>query len=122
MSRAPDVVIDCHIDDVFAFLADFTNAPRWLPGVVSVDQVAGDGPGPGALYDVVRRTRGRRRRTAVVCTGWEPPARVAWREDDGDGVIYELTSVWTATRVTARGGAVRDLRGLRRALEGGRGT
>jgi len=48
------VVIDCHIDDVFTFLSDLKNAPRWAPGVVSVAQVAGDGPGPGALYDVVR--------------------------------------------------------------------
>ena len=117
MPRAPDVVIDCHIDDVFAFLADLTNAPRWAPGVVSVAQVGGDGPGPGALYDVVRRVRGRRRRTAAVCVAWEPPQRVAWREDRGE-VTYELRSVWTATRVTALGGAVRDLRGLRRALEG----
>jgi Polyketide cyclase / dehydrase and lipid transport len=115
--RAPEVVIDRHIDDVFAFLADLTNAPRWAAGVVSVDQVAGDGPGPGALYHVLRRVRGRRRRTAVVCVEWEPPKRVAWRED-GDEVTYELESVWTATRVTARRGAVRDLRGLRRVVEG----
>jgi hypothetical protein len=65
----------------------------------------------------VRRVRGRRRRTAVVCVGWQPPRRIAWRAD-GREVIYEFESVWTATRVTARGGAVRDLRGLRRILEG----
>lgn len=117
MRRAPHVVIDCHIDDVFAFLAELTNAPRWAAGVVAVDQVAGEGPGPDALYDLVRRVRGRRRRTAVVCVAWEPPKRIAWRED-GHQVTYELESVWTATRVTAHGGAVRDLRGLRRALEG----
>jgi polyketide cyclase/dehydrase/lipid transport protein len=115
--RVAEVVIDCHIDDVFAFLSDLANAPRWAADVVSVDQVAGEGPGPGALYDVVRRARRRQRRTAVVCVGWEPPTRVAWREDRDD-VTYELESVWTATRVTTRGGAARDLRGLRRALEG----
>jgi hypothetical protein len=117
MRRAAEVVIDCHIDDVFAFLADLANAPRWAAGVVSVDQVGGDGPAPGALYDVVRRVRCRQRRTTAVCIDWEPPARVAWRED-GDEITYELKSVWTATRVIARGGTVRDLRGLRRRLEG----
>jgi Polyketide cyclase / dehydrase and lipid transport len=115
--RAPEIVIDCHIDDVYEFLADFRNAPRWAVGVVSVEQVAGAGPGPGALYDVVRQGRRRPRRTTAVCVAWEPPERVAWREDR-DEVTYELESVWTATRVTARGGAARDLRGLRRALEG----
>jgi uncharacterized protein YndB with AHSA1/START domain len=114
--RDPDVVIDRHIDDVFEFLADLTNAPRWADGVVSVDQVAGDGPGQGALYDVVRGGR-RQSRGAAVCVAFDPPQRVAWRQD-GDEVAYELESVWTATRVTARGGTVRDLRGLRRALEG----
>jgi hypothetical protein len=74
-------VIDCHIDDVFTFLADLTNAPRWAAGVVRVEQVAGHGPGSGALYDVVRRVRGRRRRAAVVCVGWKPPERVAWAEN-----------------------------------------
>jgi hypothetical protein len=53
----------------------------------------------------------------VLCAGWDPPQRIAWRED-GREVTYALESVWTATRVTARGGSVRDLRGLRRALEG----
>jgi hypothetical protein len=116
VSRDPDVVIDCHIDDVFEFLADLNNGPRWASGVVSVDQVAGDGPGPGALYDVVRLVRRRQRRSAVVCVAFDPPRRVAWRED-GDEVTYELESVWTATRVTARGGSPADLRGLRGALE-----
>ena len=117
MARAHDVVIDAHIDDVFAFLADFTNAPRWAPGVVSVDQVAGDGPGPGALYEVTRSHWGRRRRTTVVCTGWDPPRQIALREDQRD-VVYGLEPVWTATRVIADGAAVRDLLALRRAFEG----
>ena len=117
--RAPDTVIDCHIDDVFAFLGDFTNAPRWMEGVVSVQQVAGEAAGPGALYDVVRRARRGQRRTSVVYTAFDPPTRVAWR-DDGHEVDYVLEPVWTATRVTAHGGAMRDLRGLRRALEGRR--
>jgi hypothetical protein len=117
-ARTADIVIDCHIDDVFAFLADLTNAPRWAAGVVAVDQITGDGPGLGALYHVERRRRGRRRRAAVVCVGFQPPERVAWRQDEGE-TSYELEPVWTATRVTVRGGgAVRDLRGLRRVLEG----
>jgi hypothetical protein len=117
VSRDAEIVIDCHIDDVFEFLADFTNAPCWVTGVVSVEQVGGAGPDSGALYDVVRRARRRQRRTSVVCVAFEPPRRVAWRED-GDEVAYELESVWTATRVTARGGSSADLRGLRQALEG----
>ena len=119
MSRAPDVVIDCHIDDVFAFVADLTHAPRWMAGVVSAEQIAGDGPGLGAMYDVARRIRGRQRRAAMVCVEWDPPRRIAWRAEEAE-VRYEFESVWTATRVIALSGTSRDLRGLCRVLEGRR--
>lgn len=118
MRRAQNVVIDCHIDDVFAFLADLRNAPRWASGITSAAQVAGDGAGLGALYDVVRRVRGRRRHTAMVCVAWEPPRRVAWSGDSVE-ISCNLEQVWTASRVTVRGAAARDLRGLRRVLETG---
>jgi hypothetical protein len=117
VARVPEIVIDCHIEDVFAFMADLGHAPRWVAGVVGVRQVAGDGPGPGARYDVVRRVRGDLRGTAVACTGWEPPRRLSWREDAAE-VSYALEPVWTATRVTAHGGTLRDLRRLCQVLEG----
>jgi hypothetical protein len=117
VSRPREVVVDCHIEDVFAFLADLSKAPRWATGVLLVRQVAGEGPGPDAAYEVVRRVRGRRRHARVVCAAHEPPHRVAWL-GDGVDVTYRREPVWTATRVTAHGAALRDLRGLRRALEG----
>jgi hypothetical protein len=117
--RPPDVVIDRHIDDVFDFLAEITNAPRWATGFISVDQVGGDGPGPGALYDVVRRVRGRPRRVMLACVAFERPQRIAWSEDDRE-LRFDLQPVWTATRVTAVGGARGDLRALRLLMEGRR--
>jgi hypothetical protein len=113
VSGVPEVVIDCHIDDVFAFMADFRHAPRWVAGVVAVRQIAGEGPGPGARYDVRRRAGG----TVVVCAGWDPPRSLIWRED-AEEVTYELQPAWTATRVTAHGGTLRDLRRLCQVLEG----
>ena len=138
------VVIDRHIDDVFAYVSDALNDPQWCAKVLSVEQVVGTGPGPGARYDVLHRPIRLRpaRPMAYTCLEWEPPARIAWREDDGADVIdvgYELESVWTSTRLTqcddvVRLGAPRllhpllrigigrdverQLRALKRVLEG----
>ena len=101
------VVIDCHIEDVFAYVCDPLNDPQWCGKVLSVEQVEGSGPGPGARYDVLHRPIPLRpaRRMAYACLDWDPPARIAWREDDGADLIdvgYELESVWTSTRLTQR--------------------
>jgi hypothetical protein len=123
MQIVRSVVIDCHVEDVFAFVADPLNDPAWCAKVLRVEQVEGDGPAPGARYEVLHRRIPFRpaRRMAYTCVDWEPPRRVAWREDDGADVIhatYELESVWTSTRVTqrddARLGAPRPLHPLLR--------
>jgi uncharacterized protein YndB with AHSA1/START domain len=117
-----EIVVDRHIEDVFDYLADPRVEPRWRARVVSVEQVEGDGPGPGARYDVVARA-GRLRRprhTTRTCIAWERPARIAWRDDDGAETTFALESVWTATRITHIGGAERgDLGDLKRTLERG---
>jgi hypothetical protein len=141
---AAEIVIDCHIDEVFNFVADPLNDPRWCEKVLHVDQLAGDVPGPGAEYVVLHRRVPFRppRRMRFTCIDWDAPKRIVWREDDGHDVIdvvYELDEVWTATRFTQRDSAVlgahrllhpviklgirrdlrRQLRALKRALERG---
>lgn len=39
-------------DEVFDFMADLSNFPEWDPGTKSAKQVAGDGPGVGAEYEL----------------------------------------------------------------------
>jgi uncharacterized protein YndB with AHSA1/START domain len=117
------VVIDCHIDDVFEYVANPLNDPRWREKVLDVRQTHGDGPGPGSVYEVLHRPLPRRpaRRVTRTCVAWEPPHRIAWHDDDGTDVVdvaYGLESVWTSTRLTrrddARLGALPVLRPLRR--------
>jgi uncharacterized protein YndB with AHSA1/START domain len=101
------VVIDRHIEDVFEFVADPSNDPVWCAKVLAVEQLEGMGPGPGARYEVLHRPMRWRpaRRMAYSCVAWDPPARIEWREQDGEDVIdvtYQLEPVWTSTRVTQR--------------------
>ena len=77
MQIVRSVVIDCHIDDVFEYVADPRNDREWRSAR------------PAAL-------------TRVDCI---PPHRIAWRwEADGDivDVSFALEPVWTSTRLTMR--------------------
>jgi hypothetical protein len=63
--------------------------------VKSVEQVEGDGPGPGARYAVVHKPVPLKpvRRMDHTCVASERPTRLEWREDDGTDlflVTYEL--------------------------------
>lgn len=45
--------------EAFAYMADLNNFAKWDPGVDRVDQVNGDGGGPGATFDVGVKAFGR---------------------------------------------------------------
>jgi carbon monoxide dehydrogenase subunit G len=45
--------------EAFAYMADLTNFAEWDPGVDRVEQVEGDGAGPGAAFDVAVKVPGR---------------------------------------------------------------
>ena len=47
------------IDDAFAFVADFANAPLWDPGTVGAERIDGGPVGVGARYALQVRMGGR---------------------------------------------------------------
>lgn len=111
-----EIVVDRHIEDVFAFVADPRHEPRWRSGVLAVE---GDEPGPGARHEVTHKRRLRApRRTTRTCIAWEPPTRIAWRDDDGIETTIALEPAWTATRIVTAARRA-DLNALKRALERG---
>jgi uncharacterized protein YndB with AHSA1/START domain len=83
------IVIRKPIAEVFGFVSEPANDVQWCPKLVSVEQVEGDGPGPGARYSVVHRPVPIRpaRIMDYRCLAWEPPYRIEWREDDGTDVL-----------------------------------
>ena len=64
------------IDEVFHYVADFTNAADWDPGVLSAEQTAGDGPGVGAVYDLVGSFGGKTMPMRYEITEYEPSTRL----------------------------------------------
>jgi len=112
------------IDEVFSFVADATNDPRWCPKVKSVSLESGSAG--DARYAVVHKpVPGKPERLMeMTCVAWDPPHRLDWREDDGSDVfvvsyLLEPLDAGRATRLTqtsdASIGAPKLLRPIYRA-------
>lgn len=63
-------------DEAFAYMADLRNFAEWDPGVKGVEQVAGDGAGPDAAFDVSVSTPGRTITLRYDIVTYEPPTTV----------------------------------------------
>jgi carbon monoxide dehydrogenase subunit G len=69
--------------EVFDYLAEFSNAATWDPGVVE-GEMASPGPvGPGSRFRLVAAFLGRRIPLEYRITAFERPARVVLQADDG---------------------------------------
>ena len=66
------IVIERPLEDVFAYVSDQTNAPRWQPGLLEVRRTT-DGPiGLGTRHSVVRKLGGRTITLSNEYTRYEP--------------------------------------------------
>lgn len=71
------VIVDRPIGDVFDFLADGLNEPKWRPDVQNVRLVSGDGRSVGSVWaQTMRGPGGRRIRGDYRITRAEPPTRL----------------------------------------------
>src|SRR3954466_4801962 len=94
------------LDDAFAFVADFANAPRWDPGTVTSTRID-EGPlGAGARYALGVRMRGRVAPMEYRVTGWEPGRRVVLRGTGSgveavDSILFSPANAGTRVDYTA---------------------
>ena len=76
------VTVERPIDEVFAFLADGENDPRWRSGVLDIERVAGEGV--GARYrQGVKGPMGRRVAADYEVTEFVPPRALGFRATAG---------------------------------------
>src|SRR4051794_28105593 len=100
------IIINRPPSEVFAFVADQTNAPRWQRGLETVRRI-GDGPiGLGTRHEFVRRMIGRRMSGENEYTQFEPNRSVAFTATSGGWPLeasYEVGPAGEhATRLTSR--------------------
>jgi uncharacterized protein YndB with AHSA1/START domain len=92
------------VREVWEFVADARNDPQWCTKVVSVEQLAGDGPGRGAKYRVMHRPRPFKPAVELTMDAveFDPPDHLRWCEEDADAVfnvLYELEPAASGTRL-----------------------
>jgi uncharacterized protein YndB with AHSA1/START domain len=99
------VVIDRPIDEVFAFLADGENDPKFSPRVLEIAKTT-DGPaGVGTVYASTVKDAGMKTKREFRLTEFEPPTRIRWAETSKNLVTaseggYDLAPDGDGTRVT----------------------
>lgn len=117
MPRAQnELVIERSAGEVFAFLADAENDPRWRSGVLELRHVGGSGV--GARYrQVVAGPGGRRIDADIEIPEFEPPRLIAFRTTTGPvrpSGRYDLAAAGGGTRVRFELAA--ELRGLKKLM------
>lgn len=63
----------------FAYMADLSHLAEWDPGVVKVEQAAGDGAGPDAVFDVAVKGIGRSFTLRYRTTHYDSPTTIVVR-------------------------------------------
>lgn len=90
-------------DEVFAFVADQTNAASWQSGIVEVRRLTDGPPGVGSRHTFTRTLMGRRMTGENEYVEFEPGKRVAFRTTSGPALLasYAVTAMPEGTRLTA---------------------
>lgn len=98
------IVIDRPIEEVFAFVADYSARAQWQSGIIE-SKIISDGPlAVGSQYKYVAQVLGKRLDTAGEITEHQPPSRHGWKATSGpfplEGV-FTFEEVDGGTRVTS---------------------
>jgi uncharacterized protein YndB with AHSA1/START domain len=96
------VMIARPIEDVFAFLADFENIPKWNYAIVETRKVSQGAVGVGTIYQQVRSVPSRSEESFEV-TAYDPPRHLEIRGQLGpfpSRLSYALDAIAEGTRVT----------------------
>jgi uncharacterized protein YndB with AHSA1/START domain len=98
------VVIDRPIEEVFAFLADGENDPKFSPRVLEIAKTTDGPPGVGTVYASTVKDAGVKTRREFKLTEFEPPTRIRWTEISKNTITapeggYDLAPEGEGTRV-----------------------
>ncbi len=96
-------LVDRPLEDVFNFLSNPLNVPKWQAMIASIEQVT---PGPNAVgskYNVHAEMLGRHIDGLMEITAYEPPTKFAFTNQAGPmqvNVIVTLKPVGTGAKIT----------------------
>ncbi|MCU1538281.1 MAG: Polyketide cyclase/dehydrase [Humibacillus sp.] len=88
MDIVRSVTVDRPVEEVFAYLSDFTTTTEWDPGTVRTERLSGDG-GMGTRYHNVSTFLGRETDLEYVVTEYVPGERFALRGENKTVVAHD---------------------------------
>jgi len=99
------VVIDRPIEQVFSFLADGENDPKFSPRVQEIRQTTDGPPGVGTVFASVVKDAGMKTKREFELTAFDAPTRIRWRERSKNLVTvpeggYDLSPAGEGTELT----------------------
>ena len=99
------VVIDRPIEEVFAFLADGENDPKFSPRVLEIAKTTDGPPGVGTVFASTVKDAGMKTKREFELTEFDAPTRIRWKENSKNLVTateggYDLAREGDGTRVT----------------------
>ena len=97
--------IDRPIEEVFGFLADGENDPKFSPRVIEIAKTSDGPPGIGTTYASTVKDAGMKTNREFKLTQFDPPTRIGWTELSKNLVTapkggYELAPDDGGTRLT----------------------
>jgi carbon monoxide dehydrogenase subunit G len=97
--------IDRPIEEVFAFLADGENDPKFSPRVLEIRKTSDGPPGIGTTYASTVKDAGMKTEREFELTEFDPPNRIRWEEVSENMITareggYDLLSEDGGTRLT----------------------
>ena len=98
-------VIDRPIEEVFAFVADGENDPKFSPRVLEIAKTTDGPPGVGTVYASTVKDAGVKTKREFKLTEFDPPTRIRWTEISKNTITvpeggYDLAPEGDGTRVT----------------------
>jgi uncharacterized protein YndB with AHSA1/START domain len=99
------VVIERPIEEVFAFLADGENDPKFSPRVLEIAKTTDGPPGVGTVYASTVKDAGMKTKREFKLTEFVAPTRIRWAEQSKNLVTapeggYDLAQEGGGTRLT----------------------
>jgi hypothetical protein len=82
-----EIVINRPVDEVFDFVADERNEPRYNPSMLRSDQTSTGPIGLGTTFRAESKMMGRTVETVIECTGYDPPRLLASRSRSSFGPL-----------------------------------
>ena len=99
------VMIDRPIEEVFAFLANGENDPKFSPRVLEIAKTTDGPPGVGTVYASTVKDAGMKTKREFRLTAFDEPTRIRWAEVSKNLVTapeggYDLAREGDGTRLT----------------------